>query len=69
MHCKIIKIDFLKKYSAKFVETRPEPEPDIEAGYLDLAGYPVGSYLYSLTSSSGHISQQLITELINCNQM
>ena len=67
MHFKIIKTDFLKKYSAKCVETGPEP--DIEAGYLDSAGYPVGSYLCSLTSSSWHISQQLITEVTNCKQI
>ena len=41
MHFKILEIHFLEETSGKnptkFFETRPEPEPDIEAGY------PVGS--------------------------
>ena len=37
MHFKILEIHFLEEKSgknpAKFFEARPEPEPDIEAGY------------------------------------
>ena len=45
MHFKILEIHFLEEKSgknpAKFIETGPELEPDIEAGYP--AVYPAGT--------------------------
>ena len=43
MHFKILEIHFLEEKSgknpAKFFETGPEPEPDIEAGYPAGTGF------------------------------
>ena len=43
MHFKILEIHFLEEISginlAKFSETGPEPEPDIEAGYPARTGF------------------------------
>ena len=43
MHFKILEIHFLEEKSgknpAKFYETGPEPEPDIEAGYPAGTGF------------------------------
>ena len=36
---------FSGRNPAKFTPAGPEPEPDIDAGYTDFTGYPVGSYV------------------------
>ena len=64
MHFKILEIHFLEEKSgknpAKFFETGPEPEPDIEAGYPAGTGFSRISGRFLLSVSKVNIVQYLI---------